>query len=136
MTCDVLSIEETVVINGINVRLDYSLDCGTEYVIYLYLCEHCENPCRDGFYFGQSVNCLRKRANGHRASFTEDLYKKSALAYHIWDKHKEHFHHKLDNYRAGIVKSTSPGDLDRAEDYFVVATKADTIGLNRYKVIA
>ena len=136
MTCDVLGIEETVVINDINVRLDYSLDCGTEYVIYLYLCQHCENPCRDGFYFGQSINCLRKPANGHQGSFTEELYKKSALAYHIWYRHKEHFHLKLDNYRAGIIKSTSPGNLDRAEDYFVVAAKADTMRLNRYEVMA
>ena len=61
---------------------------------------------------------------------------KSALAYHIWDKHREHFHKKLDNCRVGIVKSTSPEGLDRAEDYFVYATKADTMGLNRYKVLA
>ena len=61
---------------------------------------------------------------------------KSALAYHIWDKHREHFHKKLDNFRVGIVKSTSPEGLDRAEDYFVYATKADTMGLNRYKVLA
>ena len=106
------------------------MDC----VIYLYLCEHCENPCCDGFYFGQSINCLRKRANGHRSSFTEDLYKKSALAYHIWDKHKEHFHLKLDNYRAGIIKSTSPGIL--IGQRIVVAAKAATMGLNRYKVMA
>ena len=34
----------------------------------------------------------------------------------------------------GVVKTTSPGDLDRAEDFFVVATEADIKGLNRYKV--
>ena len=136
MTCDVLHIDRTVVINGVNVRLDYSLDCGTEFIVYLYLCRHCDNPCRDGFYFGQSVNCLRERANGHRASFTDGLYKKSALSFHTWDKHREHFQDKLDNFSVGIVKSTSPAELDRAEDYYVVATKADTVGLNRYKVLA
>ena len=134
LTCDVMAIERSVVINGVTVKLDYSLDCGSEFVIYLYLCEHCENPCQEGFYFGQSVNCVRTRANGHRAAFTEDLYEKSALAYHIWDKHREHFNLKLDNFRVGVVKSTSPGDLDRAEDFFVVATEADIKGLNRYKV--
>ena len=135
-TCDVMNIDRTVVINGMNIKLDYSLDCGTEFVVYLYLCEHCDHPCRDGFYFGQSVNGVRARANGHRAAFTESLYKKSALAYHTWDRHREHFHHKLDNFRVGVVKSTSPGDLDRAEDFFVVAIEADTRGLNRYKVMA
>ena len=136
MTCDVLDIERTVVVNNISVKLDYSLDCGTEFVVYLYLCRHCDNPCRDGFYFGQMVNCLRERAIGHHACFTEDSYKKSALSYHTWDKHREHFHHKMDNFRAGIVKSTSPTGLDRTEDFYVVATKADTMGLNRYKITA
>ena len=136
MTCDVLDIDRTVVVNDVVVKMDYSLNCGTEFIVYLYLCRHCDNPCRDGFYFGQSVNCLRERNNGHRACFNEELYKKSALSYHIWDKHKEHFDHKLSNFRVGIVKSTSPEGLDRAEDFYVVATKADTMGLNRYKVMA
>ena len=30
--------------------------------------------------------------------------------------------------------SRSPGEVDRAEDFFVVATEADIKGLNRYKV--
>ena len=136
MTCDVMNIESSVVIHGITVKMDYSLNCGSEYVIYLYLCNLCENPCHDGFYFGQTINCLRERANGHRASFNETLYDKSALAFHIWDKHREHFHSKLKNFRAGVVKQTLPEGLGRAEDYFVFATKADTIGLNRYKVLA
>ena len=136
LTCDVLGIEPTIVINDVTVKLDYSLNCGSEFIIYLYLCRHCDNPCRDGFYFGQSINCMRERANGHRACFNERLYKKSALSYHIWDKHREHFHYELDNFKAGIVKSVSPQELDRAEDFYVVATQADTMGLNRYKVQA
>ena len=131
-----MGIEQTVVINNVTIRLDYSLNCGSEFIIYLYLCRHCDNPCRDGFYFGQSINCMRERANGHRACFNERLYKKSALSYHIWDKHREHFHYELDNFKAGIVKSVSPQELDRAEDFYVVATQADTMGLNRYKVQA
>jgi hypothetical protein len=136
LTCDVLGIDRTVVVNGVTVKLDYLLDCGTEFIVYLYLCQHCDNPCRDGFYFGHSVNSLRERNNGHRACFTEMLYKKSALSYHIWDKHREHFHQKLDNFRVGVIKSSSPGDLDRAEDFFVVATEADIKGLNRHKAMA
>ena len=96
-----MTIEQSVVINCVTVKLDYSLDCGSEFVIYLYLCEHCEHPCQDGFYFGQSVNSVRTRDNGHRVAFTENLYEKSALAYHIWDKHREHFHLKLDNFKSG-----------------------------------
>ena len=136
MTCCVMNIERSVVIHGITVKMDYSLNCASEFVIYLYLCNLCENPCHDGFYFGHTINCLRERANGHRASFEETLYDKSALSYHIWDKHREHFGNKLKNFRAGVVKQISPEGLERAEDYFVVATKADTMGLNRYKVRA
>ena len=89
-----------------------------------------------GSTLAKVVNSMRDRANRHRACFTEILYMKSALSYHIWDKHREHFHHKLDNFRGGIVKSVSPAELDRAEDFYIVATKADTMGLNRYKVTA
>ena len=81
------------------------------------------------------MNCVRERANGHRACFAEDAYMKSAVAYHIWDKHRDNFHCRLENFRAGVVKCTSPEELDRVEDYYVVATKADTMGLNRYKVL-
>ena len=61
MSCYELDIDRTVVVNGISVKLDHSLDCGTEFVIYLYLCRHCDNPC------------ARERANGHHACFTESL---------------------------------------------------------------
>ena len=43
---------------------------------------------------------------------------------------------KLDNFKGGVIKSVMPANLDRAEDFFVHATRADTMGLNRYKVLA
>ena len=49
------------------------------------------------------------------------------------DKHPEHFNKKLDNFDFGIVKSVNPMDLNRAEDCLIFITKADTVGLNRYK---
>ena len=79
--------------------------------------------------------CLRRRANGHRSCFTEDKYMKSALSFHVWDKHREHLQGKLGNFRVGVVKSTSPEMLDRAEDYFVTLTNANVVGLNRYKAM-
>ena len=136
LTCQVMEIGRNVIVNGVEVKLDYSLNCSTNCVVYLYLCNHCENPCQDGFYFGQTVNCMRERANGHRACFDKDSYMKSALAFHIWDKHREHLGNKLNNFSGGVIKSVSPDNLDRAEDYFVYSTKADTMGLNRYKVLA
>ena len=53
---------------------------------------------------------------------------------HIFDKHPEHFDKKLLNFNFGVVKSVSPPNLDRAEDYYIYMTEADTKGLNRYKV--
>ena len=79
---------------------------------------------------------MRERANGHRACFNEKDYMKSALAFHIWDKHREYFQYKLENFTGGVIKSVSPANLDRAEDFLVYATRADTMGLNRYKVLA
>ena len=136
LTCGVMEVDRCIVVNGIKIKLDYSLNCATDCVIYVYLCKHCEDPCKDGFYFGQTVNCMRERANGHRACFDEHSYMKSALAFHIWDKHRDHFQNKLENFRGGVIKKVLPANLDRAEDYFVHATRADTMGLNRYKVLA
>ena len=44
-----------------------------------------------------------------------------------------HFGKKLNTYKLGIIKATQPMNLDRLEDYYVEATKAD-LSLNRYKV--
>ena len=57
------------------------------------------------------------------------------MSYHIWEEHREFFHQKLNNFRVGIVKSTSPDLLDRTEDFYVIKTDADVVGLNRYKVV-
>ena len=113
------------------VRLDLRNDCSTECIIYIYVCNLCKN--NDSFYVGQSVNSCQTRANGHRACFTEDLHKKSALSYHIYKDHPEYVKDKLSNYSLGIIKSTSGTNLDRAEDYFVETLNAD-LSLNRYKV--
>ena len=132
-TCKTIGIENSVVLNDFPVKLDYRLNCNSENVIYLYICKHC--PDNKEFYFGQTSNCLRERANGHRACFAEAKYKNSAMSFHTWEEHRELFHKKLDNFTAGVVKSTSAHMLDRSEDFYVVKTKADLVGLNRYKVM-
>ena len=131
-----MNVGPYVVVNGVKVKLDYSLNCATDCVTYVYLCKLCEDPCKDGFYFGQTINCMRECTNGHCACFHNDSYMKSVLAFHIWEKHRDHFKYKLDNFREGVIKSVMPANLDRAEDFFVHVTRADTMGLNRYKVMA
>ena len=112
-------------------KLDYKCDCSTESVIYIYICNVCEN--NRSFYIGQTVNSCQKRANGHRANFNTKSYKKSALSFHIYRDHPEHVDKKLSNYKVGIIKSCSASNLDRTEDYYVEHLKAN-LSLNRYKV--
>ena len=134
MTCPIINMPKTVCVNGLTVNLDYSLNCKTENVIYLFICKLCPN--NKEFYFGQSINSVQERSNGHRSNFDEGTFKKSALAFHIWDAHREKFSDKLNNFTVGVVRSTLPQMLDRAEDFFVTKTDADLVGMNRYKVLA
>ena len=61
--------------------------------------------------------------------------KKSAISFHIYDKRNEYFDQKLDNNKVDVIRSTSPLDLDKLEDFYVGKTKAEFLGLNRYKVL-
>ena len=113
------------------IKLDYTCDCSTESVIYIYVCKLC--PDNRSFYIGQTVNSCQKRANGHRSNFTDNNFKKSALSFHIYKDHPQHTNKKLSNYDLGILKSCSASNLDRTEDYYVEYLKAN-LSLNRYKV--
>ena len=113
------------------VRLDFKCDCLTECAIYMYMCNICID--NDSFYVGQTHNSCRTRANGHRACFNIANYQKSALSYHIYNDHPQYINRKLSNYSMGIIKSVSPANLDREEDYYVEHYDAN-LSLNRYKV--
>ena len=115
----------------IDVKLDFRCICTTDNVIYLFICKLC--PHNNSFYVGQTINPCRARANGHRAKFNVDDYQKSALSYHIHKDHPEHVQYKLKNFSSGVIKSTSPMNLDCLEDFYVDLTKAE-LSLNRYKV--
>ena len=79
---------------------------------------------------------LNVRLTGHRNYFkTENLsFEKSAFSMHSYTDHVSSFTDKLDSYDFGIIKQVAPRNLDRAEDFFVFKTRADLVGLNRYKV--
>ena len=113
------------------INLDFRCDCISEYIVYLFICKLC--PKNKSFYVGQSVQTCRDRTNGHRGRFNLNTYTKSALSCHMFKDHPENFDNKLQNYDLGIIKSTSPLDLDRCEDYYIELTKAH-LSLNRYKV--
>ena len=117
--------------NEVVVHLDFKCDCSSEHIVYLFICKLC--PKNRSFYVGQSVNSCRKRTGGHRAKFNYDTYSKSALSCHMFKDYPEQFDNKLLNYDLGVIKSTSPINLDRCEDYYLELTKAH-LSLNRYKV--
>ena len=110
--CIIYQTESRVTKTGedclIKVKLDFTSDCKSSNCIYLAVCRHC--PTRE-FYFGQTTNALHLRFNGHRSCFkTGNLkFNDSALSYHVY--------------------------TSLLEDYFIYSTKADTISLNRYKVM-
>ena len=136
-SCDLMELEKNVTLwknnplREVVVKLDFRHNCKSDNVIHLYVCKLCQD--NDSFYVGQTTDTCRGRANGHRNKFTMEAYEKSALSFHLHDEHPEYFDGKLSSYSLGILKSTSPMNLDRAEDFFVEITQAD-LSLNRYKV--
>ena len=139
LTCGTMNLKKSVVlwkehpVYRTTIRLDFRCDCTTENVIYLFVCKWCES--NNSFYVGQTVNSARGRSNGHRSHFNSKAYTKSALSYHIYVDHPEHFHEKLLNFDMGVIKTTAATNLDRKEDYYVEITNAD-LSLNRYKVVS
>ena len=78
---------------------------------------------------------LHNRINNHRCRFklVNSDYEKSAAPLHIFNSHIELFDNKLKNFHLGIIKTATPINLERLEDYYIWYTRADVIGLNRYK---
>lgn len=135
-TRSTMELDRVLSLNGVQVKLDYRYNCASESVIYVAICKYCQgqgNQNMDNFYIGQTLNTLMSRCNGHRDKFKIDKFDQSALSLHIMDKHPDNFGDKLLNFDFGVIKSVNPLDLDRAEDCFIYITKADIIGLNRYK---
>jgi len=132
-SCKVVTLPKKVTVNGLNVKVDYSLDCKTESCIYLAICKHCD-PIK--FYFGQTSTPFHLRMNGHRGCFNDPTkFEDSALSNHVLLKHDiELFGDKLHNFDIGIVKEVPARLLDRVEDYFIYSTRAVTESLNRVRV--
>ena len=128
-TKNTMCLEKEIRIEGKLIKLDFRHDCSSESVVYLATCNHCLD-----FYFGQTVNTLMSRCNGHRDKFKFGKEDQSALSHHIFEKHLENFDHKLDNFKFGVVRQVDPRQLDRVEDFYIFSTNADIQGLNRYLV--
>ena len=82
-------------------------------------------------YFGRSVQECHDQTNGHRSSFAEDKWDKSALSMHAKDVHQSNF--SLDIFSVAVVKKVSPQHLRREEFKFIDKFRTNSLGLNRYK---
>ena len=84
-------------------------------------------------YFGRTIQECHDRTSGHRSSFNEEKWEKSALSMHARDMHQTQF--SLDNFSISIVKKVSPQQLRREEFRFIDKYRTIPLGLNRYKVL-
>ena len=137
LTCKLMKLNKDLVLwkgdptREMRIKLDFRCDCTSPNVIYIFVCQLCPN--NRGFYVGQTLTACRTSVNNHRGKFTIDDYSKSALSCHMFRDHPDQAHNKLSNFHLGVIRSTSPMNLDRVEDYYVEFTKAE-LSLNRYKV--
>ena len=131
-----MNAPKNIRLNNFPLKLDFSLNCQTENCIYVALCKNCK--ALESFYIGQTINMARSRFNNHRSCFKSDSSCKlndSALSLHTYEEHLDTFENKLSNFDMGIIKVVKPSTLDRAEDFYIYSTKADSISLNRYKAV-
>ena len=116
--------------SNINLKLSKLATCKSEDVIYVCICKVCKD-----YYFGQTISHCSMRMNGHRAKFTTKKYKQSALSFHMYQDHLEHFEYSTQMFNCAIVEAVSPNLLDRRESYYIWKTEADIRHLNRIKVV-
>ena len=132
-TDPVLFDSNEVMVNGKICKLDFSLNCKDQNIIYLAKCHICAEF--NNAYFGQTVQCGNKRMNGHRDKFKLDVnlsYEKSALSMHCFEQHPDKF--DMSYFQIGFVKKVNPLNLDREEDIIINTYKTNIWGLNRIKV--
>ena len=129
LQCPLVIDSNTKVVNGCTVRIPKHLNCKSKNVIYMWVCTLCEEK---EVYFGRTTQECHNRTSGHRNSFTEEKFDKSALSMHAKEVHQMNF--SLDIFRISVVSKVSPQQLRREEFRFVEKYRTNSLGLNRYKV--
>ena len=137
------NVDEDIMINGIQLKLDKKLSCKDKCVIYVAQCQNCVqiklssgSIMFEDSYFGQTATETNTRFNGHRSKFKIDDEKtdeKSTLSQHCFDCHNDVM--TLSIFKVGIVKKCKPCELDREENRFISKFRTDIWGLNRINVI-
>ena len=139
-TCPYLfNSNDAIIVNGLELNLDFKLTCKDSDIIYLAQCQICckiPRKLKDDSYLGQSITPMHIRMNGHRSKFKIDnalTFEKSALSMHCFLAHKSEFSMKY--FKLGIVKKVRPLDLDREEDKLINRFRTKIWGLNRIVVV-
>ena len=127
--CPLVNDKRKIVINDQILRIPRHLNCKSKHVIYLWVCKLCQEK---EAYFGRTIQECHDRTSGHRGSFNEEKWDKSALSMHAWEAHRTSF--SLDIFSVSLVKKVSPQQLRREEFKFIEKYRTLTHGLNRYKV--
>ena len=140
LTCPQLfKSDDTIIVNGQKLQLDFSLTCKTKNVIYVAQCQICREISRtfkEDVYFGQTLTPFHVRMNGHRSKFKINPnldYEKSALSMHCFSKHHSDF--TMKHFKLGIVKRVKPSELDREENKLINKFRTNIYGLNRIVVV-
>ena len=127
--CPLSNHKHKILVNGHMVRVPSHLDCKSKNVVYMWVCKLCNEK---EVYFGRTTQECHDRTSGHRGSFSEDKWEKSALSMHAREVHHTSF--SLDIFSISVVKKVSPQQLRREEFKFIDKYRTIPLGLNRYKV--
>ena len=130
------SAGEVLTINGQSLSVSDKFNCKTSSIIYVAQCRLCDSSTQgiESTYFGQTVQALHLRFNGHRSHFKIEgkEYEKSALSLHAFTNHHGQF--TLDIFKVAVVKRVSANSLNREEHRFTELYKTNLAGLNRMKI--
>jgi hypothetical protein len=125
-------------INGQQLSVPDNHNCKTRNCIYCAQCTICNqivltlHEDKEDTYFGQTLQKMHQRINGHRNKFNELDYEKSALSLHAHDCHPDRF--TIDIFKFAIMKSCNPLRLNREEFRFIEKFNTNCSGINRCKV--
>ena len=128
LQCPLINDQSKVVINDVSLRIPRHLNCKSKHVIYMWICKLCGVK---ETYFGRTTQECHNRTSGHRGSFNEEKWEKSALSMHAREVHQTHF--SLDIFSVAVVKKVSPQQLRREEFKYIDKYRTNSMGLNRYK---
>ena len=129
-TCPLMITTDSVLINGMNIKIRNDFNCKSKNIVYLCICKKCSN---NNAYFGQTVQEHHNRMSSHRQKFDIENYTKSALSMHAYDVHNGEL--ELSDFNVAVVSKVPPRRLNREEFIFIDKFQTKTKGLNRYQVV-